>query len=121
MATGTGSAGVTPDDTSTPGVRRLPVAGSRVPTPFPGSLPLPATGREVAQFVAMRAAACVGADYSNLALLDSAGNSLRLFHGTFLDPELADRFSDVALDAPYPIAAAVREERRGPASESGLL
>ncbi len=85
-----------------------PLTGSEVPQPLPGSLPLPATGREVAQFVAMRAAACVGADYSNLALVDTNGNELRLFHNAFLDPELADRYTDVPLDAPYPIAAAAR-------------
>ena len=73
-----------------------------------GSLPLPATGAEVAQFVALRAAACVGADYSNLASFDESGRSLRLFHGAFLDPEIADRYTDVPLDAPFPIAVAAR-------------
>src|ERR1700730_13783795 len=67
---------------------KLPVAGSRVPARLPGGVPLPATGREVAQFVAMRAAACVGADYSNLALLAVGQRSLRMFHGPFLSPEL---------------------------------
>ena len=43
------------------------IAGIQVPARLFGSLPLPATGTEVAQFVALRAAACVGADYSNLA------------------------------------------------------
>ena len=76
---------------------------------FARSLALPATGREVAQFVALRAAACVGAAYSNLAL--RTGTSLRVFHGTFLDPEIADRYNDVPLDAPYPPAAAARENR----------
>lgn len=78
---------------------------------FPSSLRLPATGQEVGQFVALRAAACVGAEYSNLALLSAGKDSLRLFHGTFLKPEIADRYSDVPLDAPYPITAAVREGR----------
>jgi serine phosphatase RsbU (regulator of sigma subunit) len=77
----------------------------------PGSLALPATGREVAHYVAVRAAACVGADYSNLALLNPDGSSLRLYHGPFLDPELAAHYTDVPLDAPYPIAAAAREGR----------
>jgi GAF domain-containing protein len=84
------------------------VAGAEVPDRMAPSLELPATARDVAQFIASRAAACVGADYSNIALLDAAGASLRLFHGTFLDPALADRYIDVAIDAPYPIAAAVR-------------
>src|SRR6478609_7573780 len=84
------------------------VAGLKVPDRLPGSLPLPATGRELAQFVALRAAACVGADYSNMALFDAIGQSLRLFHGTFLTPEIADRYTDVPLSAPFPIAAAAR-------------
>jgi serine phosphatase RsbU (regulator of sigma subunit) len=89
----------------------IPVVGAPVPAPFPDSLPLPATSAQVAQFVAYRAAACVGADYANLALLDGARTSLRLFHDSFLDRDIADRYSDVAVDAGYPIAAAVREER----------
>ncbi len=63
---------------------------------------------EVAQFVALRASACVGADYSNMASLDRERQSLRLFHGTFLAPEIADRYTDIPLSAPFPIAAAVR-------------
>ncbi len=87
------------------------VVGVEVPARLPGSLPMPATGIEVAEFVALRAAACVGADYSNMAVLDSAGQSLRLFHGTFLTPELADRYTDVPLSAPFPIAAAARSNK----------
>jgi serine phosphatase RsbU (regulator of sigma subunit) len=75
---------------------------------FAGSLPLPATGPEVGQFVAQRAAACVGAEYSNLAVLNAAQDALRLFHGPFLTPDLVDRYTDVPLDAPYPIAVAAR-------------
>src|SRR5215207_6516529 len=86
-------------------------AGAEVPARVPESLPLPATGKDVAQVVAMRAAACVGADYSNVALLNATGRSLRLFHGTYLDPEIADRYTDVALSAPFPIAAAARSGR----------
>ena len=89
----------------------IPAVGAPVPVPLPDSLPLPATSAQVAQFVAYRAAACVGADYANLALLDGARTSLRLFHDSFLDRDIADRYTDVAVDAPYPIAAAVREER----------
>ena len=89
----------------------IPAVGVPVPVPLPDSLPLPATSAQVAQFVAYRAAACVGADYANLALLDDARTSLRLFHDSFLDPDIADRYTDVAVDATYPIAAAVREER----------
>ncbi|HEX4981596.1 MAG TPA: GAF domain-containing SpoIIE family protein phosphatase [Ilumatobacteraceae bacterium] len=84
------------------------LAGIQVPAREFGSLPLPATGTEVAQFVAMRAAACVGADYSNMATLHGSGQFLRLFHGTFLAPEIADRYTDVPLRAPFPIAAAAR-------------
>jgi Stage II sporulation protein E (SpoIIE)/GAF domain len=85
--------------------------GVPVPTRLPESLALPASSAQVAQFVALRAAACVGADYANLALLDDAGTSLRLFHHTSLHPDIADRYTDVAIDAGYPIAAAVREGR----------
>ena len=91
-----------------PDTVRLLLAGSEVPPRVFGSLPLPATGPEVAQFVALRAAACVGADYSNLASLDQSGRSLRLFHGAFLAPAIADRYTDVPLDAPFPIAVAAR-------------
>ena len=93
------------DHALTPGV------GVAVPQSFPSSLPLPATGLEVAQFVALRAAACVGAEYSNLALLSADGNSLRLFHSPFLDGDIAARYTDVPLDAPYPIAVAARDDR----------
>jgi len=78
---------------------------------FAGSLALPATGREVAQFVALRAAACVGAAYSNLALFNVSSASLRIYHGPFLDPEIADRYQDISLDAPFPLSAAGRENR----------
>ena len=87
--------------------RRL-LAGIEVPHRAFGSLPLPATGTEVAHFVALRAAACVGADYSNLASLDEGRQSLRLFHGEFLAPEIADRYTDIPLGAPFPIAVAAR-------------
>lgn len=75
------------------------------------SVAVPAPTLAFAQFVALRAAACVGADYSNLALLDATGTRLRLFHGTFLDPAIADRYTDFRVAAPYPIAAAVRSGR----------
>jgi hypothetical protein len=91
-----------------PDAGRLLLAGREVPARVFGSLPLPATGPEVAQFVALRAAACVGADYSNLASLDERGRSLRLFHGAFLAPVIADRYADVPLDAAFPIAVAAR-------------
>jgi GAF domain-containing protein len=89
----------------------VPAAETPVPRLLPDVLPLPATSAQVAQFVALRAAACVGADYANFALLDDARTSLRLFHDAFLDQDIADRYTDVAIDAPYPIAAAVREGR----------
>lgn len=75
---------------------------------FP-ALPLPATGREVAQFIASRAAACVGADYSNVALLDPTGDFLRVFHDSVLEQEIADRYTDIPLDAPFPLTKAARE------------
>ena len=84
------------------------VAGTEVPDRLTDSLELPATSLDIAQFIALRAAACVGADYSNIALLDEARTSLRLFHGSFLEPALADRYTDVPVDAPFPIAVAVR-------------
>jgi hypothetical protein len=87
---------------------RLVLAGLDVPPRSFESLPLPATSFEVAQFVALRAAACVGADFSNLASLDESRSSLRLFHGPFLAPTLADRYTDVPLGAPFPIAVAAR-------------
>ena len=83
------------------------LAGVEVPPPRVfGSLSLPATGEEVAQFVALRAAACVGADYSNLATLDASAQSLRIFHSAFLNPEIADRYTDVPVTAPFPIVVA---------------
>jgi serine phosphatase RsbU (regulator of sigma subunit) len=84
------------------------VAGTEVPDRLTDSLDLPATSLDIAQFIAQRAAACVGADYSNIALLDATRTSLRLFHGPFLEPAMADRYTDVPIDAPFPIAAAVR-------------
>ena len=48
-----------------------PASGAAVASAFARPLSLPATGLEVAQFVALRAAACVGAEYSNLAVLDA--------------------------------------------------
>jgi hypothetical protein len=65
----------------------------------------------VAHFVALRAAACVGADYSNLALLSADGSALRLFHSPFRDDDIAARYIDVPLDRPYPIAVAARDSR----------
>ena len=101
------------DQASTNGDARTvtPELGIAVPSSFPSSIPLPATGREVALFVALRAAACVGADYSNLALLTADGDALRLFHNPFLDDDIAARYTDVPLDAAYPIAVAARDSR----------
>ena len=67
---------------------RLLLAGIEVPPRAFESLRLPATGAEVAHFVALRAGACVGADYSNLASLDDSRPSLRLFHSAFLAPQI---------------------------------
>jgi serine phosphatase RsbU (regulator of sigma subunit) len=81
--------------------------GAAASASFP-ALPLPATGREVAQFIASRAAACVGADYSNVALLDPTGDFLRVFHDSVLEQEIADRYTDIPLDAPFPLTKAAR-------------
>lgn len=95
-----------PDD---PGAVLVATAGLEVPRVLPASLPRFATDAEIAQFVAFRAAACVGADYSNLALIGSADRTMvRLFHGPFLEPAIANRYVDVAVDAPFPITAAIR-------------
>jgi serine phosphatase RsbU (regulator of sigma subunit) len=80
------------------------VAGIEVPAPLPVAPPHSATAAEIAQYVALRAAACVGADFSNVALLDQAGASLRLFHGSYSDRGL----TEIPIEAPYPIAAAAR-------------
>ncbi len=72
----------------------------RVPTP---------SGIDMAQFVALRAAACIGADYSNFALLDRTDHrTIRLFHGLFLELSIADRYTTFDIDSQFPIAAAVR-------------
>jgi Stage II sporulation protein E (SpoIIE)/GAF domain len=73
---------------------------------FSTALQLPATGRQVAQFIALRAAACVGADYSNVALLGPRGASLRVYHDSVLEASIADRYTDVPLSAPTPLSQA---------------
>ncbi len=88
-----------------------PLTAAEVAHPFPGSLPLPATGFEIASFVAVHAAACVGADYSNLAVLNIDTASLRLYHHPFLNPEMSNRYTDVPLESPFPIAAAAHQGR----------
>src|SRR5215213_3458382 len=88
------------------------VAGAIVPSSLPEDLPLPVRGPNIAQLVALRTAACVGADYSGLALIDPGSlTRLRLCHGPSLDSAVLDRYLDVPLAAPYPIAAAIREQR----------
>ena len=87
----------------------LAVAGTAVPPKLPTVLSGPLRGADIAQFVALRAAACVGADYSNLAIVNvEAHGSVRLYHGTFLDSEAASRYTDLHLDAGFPITEAVR-------------
>ena len=89
---------------------RPAVAGAVVPSSLPADLPLPARNSDVAQLLALRAAACVGADYSNLALIGADNpTQLRLFHRPFLDAAMSARYLDLA--APYPIAAAIRDQR----------
>lgn len=87
------------------------VAGAQVPAPVPEALPLPATNAQVAQFIAFRAAACVGADHANLALLLDDGQTLRVYVDPLhLHPE-DDRHIDVGVGDPFPIATAVRDDR----------
>ena len=77
--------GEIPDD---PETTLAGTAGLAAPS-LSGNLPLRATRADIAQFVAVRAAACVGADYSNLALLDrDDATQLRLFHGPSIDPAI---------------------------------
>ena len=92
----------------------MPGLGVEVGTLFPDSLPLPATGLEVAQFVSLRAAACVGADYSNLAMLGRAHraglgwfgkNSLLLLPGAGSWFVLGSVVTDAPLGARPPGAA----------------
>ena len=88
------------------------VAGAVVPSSLPADLPLPARNSDIAQLLALRAAACVGADYSNLALIGADNpTQLRLFHRPFLDAAMSARYLDIPLAAPYPIAAAIRDQR----------
>jgi hypothetical protein len=86
----------------------VPDRGVVAAASFSKALQLPATGRQVAQFIASRAAACVGADYSNVALLGPAGESLRVYHDSILASEIADRYTDVPLSAPYPLTQAAK-------------
>jgi serine phosphatase RsbU (regulator of sigma subunit) len=100
------------ESTDDPGATVAALAGAVVPSSLPEDLPQPARRMDIAQFVALRAAACVGADYSNLALIDPDNpTQLRVFHRPFLDPELMERYIDIPLSAPFPIAAAVRDQR----------
>jgi serine phosphatase RsbU (regulator of sigma subunit) len=88
------------------------LAGAAVPSSLSDVLPPSSRRMDIAQFVALRAAACVGADYSNLALIDPDDpTQLRVFHRPFLDPEMMERYLDIPLSAPFPIAAAVRDQR----------
>lgn len=87
---------------------RVPDRGGTSAVPFSEALELPATGRQVAQFIASRAAACVGADFANVALLDPAEESLRVYHDSNLESEIADRYTDIPLGAPYPLSQAAR-------------
>jgi serine phosphatase RsbU (regulator of sigma subunit) len=77
-----------------------------------------ASAPELVRLVALRAAACVGAATSDLALLDHATGRLRVYHGDrrwrcasaceFLHSSTAEGYVEVPLTAPCPIAAAVR-------------
>ena len=66
-------------------------------------------GIDMAQFVALRAASCIGAEYSNFALLDRTDHrTIRLFHSSFLDESIAHRYVEFDIDSVFPIAAAIR-------------
>ena len=92
-----------------PGTVLLAAAGGVVPAHVPQRFDGPLLGADIAQFVALRAAACVNADYSNLAIVDlDAPNTFRLYHGTFLEPDVAARYTDLRVDAGFPISEALR-------------
>lgn len=97
-----------PDDT--PADVTIPPGGSPVPDSLPAALPLPATSAQVARFVALRAAACVRADYANLALL-AGDDTLRSYDNLVSGLDGSARHTDLAIDAPSPIATAIREGR----------
>jgi serine phosphatase RsbU (regulator of sigma subunit) len=70
------------------------------------------SGVKMAQFVASRVATCIGADYSNFAVLDrSDQRTIRLFHSDFLDTALAHRYAEFDIDSAFPIAVTVRTGR----------
>lgn len=64
---------------------------------------------DMAQFVALRAASCIGADYSNFALLDRTDRrTVRLFHSNVLDASIASRYLEFDIDTNFPVAVAIR-------------
>lgn len=90
---------------------QLALAGNDVPRALPRRPAAPLTGAAIAQFVALRAAACVGADYSNLAIVNVASpGTMRLYHGTFLHPDVAARYVDLPIDQRFPITRAVHDD-----------
>jgi len=84
------------------------VAGVEVPPSGAPQLPRPASSAQIAEFVALRAGGCVGADYANLALADADGTAVRVFHSEFLSTEMQQRYVRIPIDAPYPIVTAIR-------------
>ena len=94
----------------------IPVLTSAYPstaqqTNFPRPLALPATGHEVCAQFGQHSEQPPASARPTRTWLCALGTSLRVFHGTFLDPEIADRYNDVPLDAPYPLSAGARENR----------
>src|SRR5206468_2055866 len=65
-----------------------------------------ATVDEVADVITGNVATLVGADYSNLALID--GSSLRIAHHDFLDDDIAKRYQIVPCDDSTPLGMAAR-------------
>ena len=84
------------------------VAGAAVRSPPPRTPPMPAAGPEIAEFVAQRAAGCVGADYANLALVDAGRTSVRVYHSSILDNAVEQLYVHVPIEAPFPIVQAIR-------------
>ncbi|HVM64439.1 MAG TPA: PP2C family protein-serine/threonine phosphatase [Acidimicrobiales bacterium] len=62
---------------------------------------------EIAATVAQRAAATVGAPYSNLAVFDHGTNQVRVTHGPLLEPGLAGRWAEFPISAPAPLCEAI--------------
>lgn len=67
------------------------------------------TSDEVAGVIALNAAAVVGADSANVAILHPGADVLEVRHHPTVDPIVQERYATIALDAPIPHADVVRE------------